>query len=55
MDKNEFENIAYRAMIGKFEELECEGKYTGNGHHLCQKTCTLLWNEFKQYLGNNND
>lgn len=50
MNKNDFENIAYKAMLSKFEELEFEGKYIGNGHHLCQKVCTLLWDEFKQYL-----
>ena len=50
MQKNDFENIAYKAMLGKFEELEHEGKYIGNGHHLYQKVCSLLWNEFEQYL-----
>ena len=47
MEKNEFQNKAYRAMTGYLEELECKGQYRGNGHHLSQKLCDLLWEEFK--------
>lgn len=31
------ENKIYAAIIGYCEELENEGSYRGNGHHLAQK------------------
>jgi hypothetical protein len=47
MEKNIFQNKAYKAITCHLEKLEFEGKYKGNGHHLSQKLCDLLWEEFK--------
>ncbi len=50
MDKNEFQNKAYNAMIEHLEMLEFQGKYKGNGHHLAQRLCEMLWSEFKDNI-----
>lgn len=36
------ENNIYASIIGYCEELEHEGIYKGNGHHLAQKLTTLV-------------
>lgn len=48
MDKTEFQNKSYRAIIGELERLEIQGAYKGNGHHLAQRLCDKLWDEFKE-------
>lgn len=47
MEQNVFKNKTYKAIIGELEKREFSGQYKGNGHHLAQKLCDLLWEEFK--------
>jgi len=50
MEKNEFQNKVYKVLIDELERLEYMGTYRGNGHHLTQKLCDLLWKEFKDNI-----
>ncbi len=40
--KSPIENIIFKAIIGKCEEIENLGQYNGNGQHLAQKLTTLV-------------
>jgi len=42
MERNEFQNKVYSAMIEHLEMLEYQGTYRGNGHHLAQRLCEML-------------
>ncbi len=36
------ENKVYQSLVGYLENLEHDGMYKGNGHHLAQKLSTLV-------------
>lgn len=46
LDKTTFENTLYRILLEKFELLEFQKKYQGNGHHLTQNVIELISKEF---------
>ena len=46
LDKTTFENTLYKILVGKFELLESNGKYKGNGHHLTQDVIESISKEF---------
>lgn len=50
MNKVEFQNKTYKAIIGELERLEHMGIYKGNGHHLAQALSDMLWEEFKEEI-----
>jgi len=50
IEKNEFQNKTYKAIIAELERLEIQGIYKGNGHHLAQRLCEMLWSEFKDNI-----
>lgn len=58
MEENELKNIVYKATCPHFEWLESKHLYSGNGHHLAQKVCNLVWDNYKkerQYLEENRE
>ena len=46
LDKTTFENTLYRILLEKFELLEFQEKYQGNGHHLTQNVIELILKGF---------
>ena len=42
LDRTMFENGVYKAVLQTFEELEHDGRYKGNGHHLAQTVSGLI-------------
>ena len=42
VDKTDFENAMYKAIIQELEQLEHSGKYQGNGHHLAQRLIGMI-------------
>lgn len=46
MEENELKNIVYKATCPHFEWLESKHFYNGNGHHLAQKVCNLVWDNY---------
>ena len=47
MDENEFKNRAYKVLLPTLEDAEHNEIPIKNGHHLTQRFCSALWDEFK--------
>ena len=43
MKEIEVKNLVYQATFALFEHLEHNKRYQGNGHHLAQRVCELVW------------
>ena len=42
IDKTDFDNAMYKAILQELEQLEHNGKYQGNGHHLAQRLIGMI-------------